>query len=521
MNKRANREPGRGRGESTIQRLLRSASRGGARIDFLTEISQTVLERSRADALKLRLNGPELAFVWDFASTPQPVSQFTVIEGGGSKRDGAKPGPLARFPSCASFPFVVDDRTSGSLELKSPCEGFFSAARLERCEIIARSLGIAIANHQAQWALRERVKELTCLYELGRIAQLRGIPLDEILRRTVELLPPAWQFPEIACARIVLDGADYSTPGFREGHHRQAADLLVQGGLRGSIEVVYTEKRPEFAEGAFLPEERSLLDTIARELALIVERRQSEEEQAKLQAQLRHADRLATIGQLAAGVAHELSEPLANILGFAQLIQKSRGLEKETASDIDKIVRASLHAREIIHKLLVFSRQKPPVKTQVNLNRLVREGLYFLESRCAHAGIQVCPRLASEMPDLDADGSQLHQALVNLVVNGIQAMPDGGTLVIETRAAEDFVSLMVSDSGCGMTEEVKERLFTPFFTTKDVDQGTGLGLAVVHGIVTAHRGVILVESAPGQGARFEIRLPRDRKTDREQPSSHA
>ena len=531
MKKRAGRETRRGHAEeftAVVQKLLRCAYRGDARIEFLTETSKTLLEISQADALELRLQGPDLAYLWEFVSSPRPLSRFTVIDGGPARRsagsrlpaDARNAGPARPFASCASIPFTVDDRNAGLLQLESLRKNFFTRRKLEWCQGIAQSLGIAIANRQAQWALRERVKELTCLYELGRIAQLRGIPLKETLQRIVGLLPRAWQFPEIASARITLDGEAFSTPDFRQGCHRQAADLLVQGSLRGSIEVFYTGDRPEFAEGPFLSEERSLLDTIAREVALIVERRQSEEAQLKLQAQLRHADRLATIGQLAAGVAHELNEPLGNILGFAQLIQKTTGLQKETAADIDKIVKASLHAREVIHKLLVFSRQKTPVKTQVSLNRVVQEGLYFLESRCARAGIQVRSKLAPDLPDLDADASQLHQVLVNLVVNGIQAMPEGGTLTIETQAAPDFVSLSVADTGCGMTDEVKERLFTPFFTTKDVDQGTGLGLAVVHGIVTSHRGTILVESAPGEGARFEVRLPRDGKTEAEEDSSH-
>ncbi len=549
MKEPASREKIRGQPKeftAVVGKLLRCASRGPARIEFLTETAKTVLELSQGDALDLRLTGPDIAYLWEFAAAPKSLAKFKVIdrdprEWFSSPRWGlrstvakklcsdliqgrhVRPWVMPPFTTrgrwpvvreetakaaVALFPFSVDERTVGLLQLKSLRRDFFSKKKLDFCEGLAQGLGIAIANRQAQWALGERVKELTCLYELGRIAQLHGTPLKEILQRIIRILPPAWQFPEIACARITLDGECYRTAGFRQGCHCQTADLLVQGSLRGSIEVVYTEDRPEFAEGPFLPEERSLLETIAREVALVIERRQSEEAQSKLQAQLRHADRLATIGQLAAGVAHELNEPLGNILGFAQLVQKTTGLQKEAAADIDKIVRASLHAREVIHKLLVFSRQKLPVKAQVSLNRVVQEGLYFLESRCSRAGIQVCSKLASDLPDLDADSSQLQQVLVNLVVNGIQAMPDGGTLTIETRAARDFVSLSVTDTGCGMTDEVKERLFTPFFTTKDVDQGTGLGLAVVHGIVTAHHGTIHVESAPGQGARFEVRLPR-------------
>jgi signal transduction histidine kinase len=405
--------------------------------------------------------------------------------------------------------FATEEDTAGQLVFKSLQAGRFSRGGMESYEGIAQTVGLAIASRQAQWALRERVKELTCLYGIGRIAQLPGVPLAEALRRIVGLLPPAWQFPGIACARIILDGRVCATPGFREGLLRQAAELIVNGKVRGLIEVAYLEQREEFAEGPFLAEERSLIDTVAREVGLIVERRETEESQATLQAQLRHADRLATIGQLAAGVAHELNEPLGSILGFAQLMQKSSDLPKSAAKDLEKIVKASLHAREVIHKLLFFSRQKPPVKARANLNRIVEDGLYFLESRCARAGITLCPVLAPDMPEIAVDASQLHQVVVNLVVNSIQAMPDGGTLRLETQAGAEWVSLSVQDTGAGMTEEVMEKVFTPFFTTKDVDQGTGLGLAVVHGIVTAHGGSVRVESAPGKGARFEIRLPRN------------
>jgi signal transduction histidine kinase len=331
--------------------------------------------------------------------------------------------------------------------------------------------------------------------------------LGETLQGIVGLLPPAWQYPEIACARIILDAQAYTTPGFKDGPHSQAADILVSGTRRGVVEVLYRRDGPEFAGGPFLKEEQTLMDTVAREVALIVERREAEDYKSRLQDQLRHADRLATIGQLAAGVAHELNEPLGNILGFAQLARKDPRLPKRPAKDLEKIVSASLYAREVIHKLLIFARQMPPVKTKVNLNQVVEEGLYFLESRCAKAGIELLRALEPRLPEISADPSQLNQVLVNLMVNAIQAMPQGGRLTIQTLAGPDHVSLIVTDTGIGMTEEVREKIFTPFFTTKDVDQGTGLGLAVVDGIVTSHSGSIRVESRPGEGARFEIQLP--------------
>jgi signal transduction histidine kinase len=401
----------------------------------------------------------------------------------------------------------VDDKTVGLLQLKSLRRNHFSREDIESYESLAQTLGLAVANRRAQWALRERVKELTCLYGIARVAQTPGISLGETLQGTAELLPPAWQYPEIACARIILDGRPYTTRGFQEGPYRQTADIMVSKTRRGVVEVVYVEHRPEFAEGPFLEEEQSLIDMVARELALIIERREAEHYQSRLQDQLRHADRLATIGQLAAGVAHELNEPLGNILGFAQLAKKDPKLTKRAAKDMEKIVRASLHAREVIQKLLIFARQMPPLKIQVNLNQVVEEGLYFVEPRCAKAGIELVRALAPELPEISADPSQLHQVLVNLVVNAVQAMPRGGKLRIETLAGQGNVSLIVKDTGIGMPEEVKKKIFTPFFTTKDVDQGTGLGLAVVHGIVTSHGGSIRLESEAGQGARFEVELP--------------
>ncbi len=359
---------------------------------------------------------------------------------------------------------------------------------------------------RTEWALRERVKELTCLYGIAHVTKKANVALADTLQAIVELLPPAWQFPEIACARIVLDGRACTTGGFRESPRCQAADLLVGERHRGVVEVFYRQD-PGVSETPFLDEERSLIEMIAREVSIHIERCEAEEAGARLRDQLRHADRLATLGQLAAGVAHEINEPLSNILGFAQLSKKTPGLPPQTAVDLDKIVSSCLHAREVIHKLLTFARKMPPEKSSVNMNQIVSEGLYFLESRCAKAGISIVRKLDPELPGISADRSQLHQVIVNLVVNAVQAMPDGGTLTIETRALDHAVLLGVQDTGVGMSDSVKREIFTPFFTTKDVNEGTGLGLAVVDGIVAAHGGTIHVESEPGHGARFTVELP--------------
>jgi len=411
------------------------------------------------------------------------------------------------FSSLAILPILTTAGMIGLLQLKGRRAGRFCQGHIECFEGLAQALGVALAIQLDHAALRERIKELTCLYRLAQLAERPEATLKAILEGIVELLPAAWQYPEIAAARIVLDGACYATANCGKSVHQQSAHVMVGGERRGSIEVAYVERRPELDEGPFLKEERSLINAVARQIGLIVERRHAAEEKVRLQEQLRHADRLATIGQLAAGVAHELNEPLGNILAFAQLAGKEPHLPAQAAEDLEKIVTASLHAREVVKKLMFFARRVPPQKTPVDLNDLIEEGLSFLESRCASSGVAVHRRLSRRLPRITADRAQLNQVLVNLVVNAIQAMPEGGTLAIATRPAGRHVVLSVADNGIGMDGEVLRKIFIPFFTTKDVHEGTGLGLPVVHGIVTSHGGTIAVRSAPGRGTRCEIRLP--------------
>jgi two-component system NtrC family sensor kinase len=538
------------------QQMLLYSNRGLPRIDFVREVSKMILDFSACDAVEVRLRRRERYFrcitqkdqngtpVFRFEHFPcMETSEGKLIpclkqEGGIEKlcRDvilGQFDPSLPSFTKRGSFwtndlgtglgpyqlsseeerrsltiiPLILDQDNIGVLQMESCQPGFFTPEKVSLFEGTAQTLGVALVHRHAQVALRERIKELTCLYGIARLVVRPGLSVEEMLQEIVKLLPPAWLYPEIATARITLDDRSYVAAGFGEGKHKQSAEVLVSGKRRGAVEVIYREERPELDEGAFLTEERSLIDAVAREVALIIERKQAEEERIQLHNQLMHADRLATIGQLAAGVAHELNEPLGSILGFAQLVNKCPGLPPEAVPDIEKIVNASLHAREVVKKLLIFARQMPTKKTSVKLNQIVEEGLYFFESRCNKEGIELVRHLSPNLPYTFADSAQLHQVLVNLVVNAIQAMPEGGKLTIQTLAGDGFVSLVVEDTGIGMDDEIKKHLFVPFFTTKGVGEGTGLGLSVVHGIISSHGGTIKVESQKGVGSRFEIQLP--------------
>lgn len=409
--------------------------------------------------------------------------------------------------SFAIFPVRFNHENIGLLLFKSDRSNFFSEMEFPFYQDVAEALGIAFKHQIANFNLRERVKELTCLYNIATLTASQELSLDEILDSIVKILPSGWLYPEAAQARIVFEEKIYSTPEFRPGFDKLVSSLIVNNIQLGTIEVIYTEKKPEIDEGPFLKEERNLINTIAKEIGIIIERRLASIEKEKLKEQLRHADRLATIGQLAAGIAHELNEPLGSILGFAQLSQKNDKIPAQVSKDLNKVIDASLHAREIIKNLLVFARQTPAKMVPIEINEVVKECLDLLSGRMFKEGIKIEVALSEDIPQILADPSQINQVMVNLIVNSMQAMPVGGDLRIETSADSDVVYITVTDSGIGMDEQIIKQIFVPFFTTKDVNEGTGLGLAVVHGIVSSHGGQIKVNSKLGEGSKFEIQLP--------------
>ena len=394
----------------------------------------------------------------------------------------------------------------GTLVLARTSSAFQDADRL-LADMVGETLAMALLNFQNRAALTERVKELTCLYRTAQITARKEFSIAEVLQQVTELIPPAWHYPDITAGRILLDDQAYQTATFVPRPGSLKSDLIVNGQSRGIVEVVYLRNMPVLDEGPFLKEERNLINTLAQQLSIFIERREAEAEQQRLQGQLRHADRLATIGKLAAGVAHELNEPLGNVLGFAQLIGHESELPDQVRQDLARIESAALHGREIVRKLMLFARQTPPRKDAVNVNRIIEQALSLLETRLAGSDVVLRCELDPEIPEIVVDASQYVQVVINLVVNALQAMPEGGTLHITTSQVNGSIQLAVSDTGTGMTEDVRKQVFLPFFTTKDVDEGTGLGLAVVHGIVAAHGGHIDVTSQPGAGSRFTVTVP--------------
>lgn len=232
---------------------------------------------------------------------------------------------------------------------------------------------------------------------------------------------------------------------------------------------------------------------------------------SSLQQQLIQAEKLAGVGQLAGGVAHELNNPLGSILGFAQMLLADTPVDDPRKKDLERVERAAVRCKKIIDSLLSFSRQSRADFQQMSVHEAIEEPLNLCQYQMERAGVEVEKAFLSELPAIMGDPAQLQQVFMNLFLNALDAMPDGGRIKITTArersGAQEVVTVSVSDTGCGIPPEILAKIFDPFFTTKDVGKGTGLGLSIVYGIIQRHGGTIEVKSRKGEGTEFIIRLP--------------
>lgn len=297
---------------------------------------------------------------------------------------------------------------------------------------------------------------------------------------------------------------------------RPIAQLMegIQNLSRGNLDTqINLKRRDEFSALA------ETFNRLAIDLKTAQEKNIREAEaRLQLERELRQSEKLATVGQLASGLAHDIGTPLGIISGRAELIKRRLEEKEEAQKDLSVILQQSERITKIIQQLLGFVRKKRPEQKPLNIGLLLATTLEFFDYLIQKQGVTVLREIATPLPLVIGDLDQLNQVFSNLFLNALQAMPQGGTLRltvspvwISKKGLQDgkrlYVVIAVEDTGVGMERDVLEKIFSPFFTTKEGDKGTGLGLTVSQGIVEEHEGWIDVESEPGKGSVFRVHLP--------------
>jgi PAS domain S-box-containing protein len=486
--------------------------------------------------------------------------------------------------------------------------------------------------------LNKRVKELNCLFSISNLVEKQDISLEKIFQGTVDLIPPAWQYPEITCARIVLEGQEFKTENFEETIWKQAGDIIVHDVQRGILEVCYLEERPDDEEGPFIKEERDLLNAITERLGRITERKQTEHalqeserrfrdliehsligiciiqnsrivyqnpEQERLlgplprpskltdyenihpddvekikdfyqdlssrkvksqeteyrfypvdesgnrldmkwvhcQASiieyqgreavlvnmmdvtrakaleniLRVQDKMSSLGRVAAGIAHEIRNPLSGINIYLNTMEKlyDRGDKPEQLKQIFRQLQsASNKIESVIRRVMDFSKPSEPNFVTIDINGPIEEAMSLSSVTLRKRGIKLEKALAEHMPQCKADPQLIEQVILNLLTNAAEAMKnvEGEKRIgVSSSLENDCIIVKVCDSGPGVPFHIKEKVFDPFYTTKN--GSTGIGLSLSHRIITDHGGSLDVYPSEWGGAEFRIEIPLGRGTE--------
>jgi two-component system NtrC family sensor kinase len=228
----------------------------------------------------------------------------------------------------------------------------------------------------------------------------------------------------------------------------------------------------------------------------------------QVQDQLIRAGKMAALGELAAGVAHEINNPLTGVLTFSSLMLKKVDENHPWKKDLENIVQQTTRCRNIVRGLLDFARQRKPDKKEWDINTLIDQTLTLVENQARFQNIKIIREFRKDIPMLFLDADQIQQVFMNIIINAADAMTgDGGTLTVKTDLNNGIAEISFMDTGRGISKEHFSKLFTPFFTTKETGKGTGLGLAISYGIIQSHNGDIDVKSEMGKGSTFRIKLP--------------
>jgi signal transduction histidine kinase len=366
--------------------------------------------------------------------------------------------------------------------------------------------------------LSERVKELNCLYSISRLVETRFSAVEEVLQGVVDLIPPAWQYPEATCARIKLENKQYKTANFNETKWRQTETIIVNGERSGKLEVCYLMKKPESDEGPFLFEERNLIHVIAERTGHIIEHKIAEtgmqalyEEEKRLR--LRLQAEIQWRADFTRNLIHELKTPLTSLVATSQLLleeEKDKKLAKltryvwEGASNLDNRI-------DELHDVIRGDSGKLKFEPRpLNLASLLGSILEETRALAQQYDMKVNLAVPDSLPEVYADSGRVRQIMLNLLNNAFKYAAEGGSININATEKQGYITVEVRDKGPGISDEEQSHLFEPGYQIEHPGSrtgGLGIGLALCKLLVELHGGKIWVKSRPGKGASFFFTLP--------------
>lgn len=355
--------------------------------------------------------------------------------------------------------------------------------------------------------LKERIKELTCLYNVSSfIANCNLFDLDPTFKAIALSIKEAVLYSADAFVELNLGDSVVKVGEGPEDQISIFSIIKVFNRTYGSIKFGYPTAK--FDKKDFLEEEKKLIHSLALEIGNLIERKQIIDKEEVTKRQMERADRLSILGEITAGIAHELNTPLANILGFSELLKERFADEDEALRDLDKIMHSAIFSREVVKKLMFFSCEMPQQMELVNIDPIITDAINLLMPSFAKKSLKHHLNFSEDAIYLRVDAIQLTQVVFNLVINAIYFSPDNGYISIDVYNQEREVVLIIKDEGKGIPKEISEFIFNPFYTTKSVGEGSGLGLSVVHGIMKSHKGTIKHGSNRPKGTIFTLTFPK-------------
>ncbi|WP_367768379.1 ATP-binding protein [Flavobacterium sp. WC2421] len=352
--------------------------------------------------------------------------------------------------------------------------------------------------------LKERIKELSCLYDVSSVIMQHEDSVTNILDKICSILKCAWRFSNDSIVELELDSYYHTTATIPEHTVFQKSSISIFNEKKGYIKVHYPSG--QFSKKHFLGDEEKLLNKVSSDISVFYERHLNKDKEELLKRSAERVDRLSILGEITAGIAHELNTPLGNILGFAEFI-KERTTEKQSQMDSAKIIKAAIYSREVVKKLMFFSCEMPQNMKFVKITPIVTDALSLLGPNFKKAGLSYEVDFKDLELEAQLDPIQLTQVLFNILINSIYVSPLNTVIKVSVYTVEDHFVIEIGDQGPGINNAYKSKIFEPFFTTKPIGEGSGLGLSVVHGIVKSHKGDISTRDNHPNGTIFQVRLP--------------